>query len=89
VKQEALILIIAAARTGDIKVVQFLVEAGADPNMWIDSDGFESPLVAAAYEGYGEVCNYLIPLVVNEEEIEFAQEELQRRAGGGERREKL
>jgi hypothetical protein len=31
----------------------------------------------------------LIPLVVNEEEIEFAQEELQRRSGGGERREKL
>jgi Ankyrin repeats (many copies) len=81
--------LIAAARTGDLRVVRFLVESGADPNMWIDSDGYASPLGVAVYEGYEEVCKYLIPLVVDEEEIEFARRELPRRVAGRKRRENL
>ncbi|MBD1913769.1 MULTISPECIES: ankyrin repeat domain-containing protein [unclassified Leptolyngbya] len=79
--------LIAAARTGDLRVVQFLIEASADPNMEIETDGFSSPLVAAAYEGYEKVCEYLLPLTVDEEAIEFVRKELPRRATGRKRRE--
>lgn len=68
--------LIAAAGTGDLKIVRYLVEAGADPNMWIDSDGYSSPLSTAVYWGYQEVCDYLIPLITNLEEVEYARREL-------------
>ena len=69
--------LIAAARTGNLKIVQFLVEAGADPSKWVDMDGYESPLSAAAYEGHEHIFEYLLPSVADEEEIIFAKESLQ------------
>lgn len=68
--------LIAAARTGDIRIVRYLVEAGADPNMWVDDDGYNSPLSEAVHEGHQEVCDYLLPLITNQEDIEYAQREL-------------
>ncbi|MBD2595798.1 ankyrin repeat domain-containing protein [Nostoc spongiaeforme FACHB-130] len=68
--------LIAAARTGDVRIVRYLVEAGADPNMWIDYDGYMSPLSEASYEGHQEVCDYLLPLITDPEEIEYAEREL-------------
>lgn len=68
--------LIAAVRIGDIRIVRYLVEAGADPNMWIDDYGYRSPLEQAVYEGHQEVCDYLLPLITNQEEIEYAQREL-------------
>lgn len=68
--------LIAAARTGDVRIVRYLVEAGADPNMWIDYDAYMSPLSAAVYEGHQEVCNYLLPLITDPEEIEYAERDL-------------
>lgn len=69
--------LIAAARTGNLNVVRFLLEAGADPNMWVDLDGYASPLLSVAYEGHEEVFEYLLPLVTNEEEIEAAKEKIE------------
>ncbi|RCJ21073.1 hypothetical protein A6770_30860 [Nostoc minutum NIES-26] len=68
--------LIAAARTGEVRIVRYLVEAGANPNMWIDLDGYMSPLSAAVYEGHQEVCDYLLPLITDPEEIEYAEREL-------------
>uniref|UniRef100_UPI001F45EF26 ankyrin repeat domain-containing protein n=1 Tax=Nostoc sp. CMAA1605 TaxID=2055159 RepID=UPI001F45EF26 len=68
--------LIAAARTGDVSIVRYLVEAGADPNLWIDDDGYMSPLSEAVYEGHQEVCDYLLPLITDAEEIEYAAREL-------------
>lgn len=81
--------LIAAACTGDLKVVQFLIEAGADAKMWVDMDGYASPLMAAADEGDEEIFEYLLPLVTDKEEIEAARKALSRRASGGKRREYL
>ncbi|PLZ92858.1 ankyrin repeat domain-containing protein, partial [Fischerella thermalis] len=44
--------------------------------MWIDLDGYMSPLSAAVYEGHQEVCDYLFPLITDSEEIEYAEREL-------------
>ncbi|OUL19387.1 ankyrin repeat domain-containing protein [Nostoc sp. 106C] len=68
--------LIAAARTGEVRIVRYLVEAGADPNLWIDYDGYMSPLSEAVYEGHQEVCDYLLPLIRNREDIEYAEREL-------------
>ncbi|BAY26955.1 hypothetical protein NIES2100_67710 [Calothrix sp. NIES-2100] len=68
--------LIAAARTGEVRIVRYLVEAGADPNLWIDYDGYMSPLSVAVYEGNQEVCDYLLPLITDSEEIEYAEREL-------------
>lgn len=68
--------LIAAARTGDIRIVSYLVEAGADPNMWVDDSGYSSPLLEAVYQGHQEVCDYLLPLTTNREDVEYAQREL-------------
>ena len=81
--------LIAAARTGDLKVVQFLVEAGADINMWVDMDGYTSPLLVSAYDGHEEVFEYLLPLVTNEEEIEAARNALPRKAARRKQREQM
>jgi hypothetical protein len=81
--------LIAASSTGDLKVVQFLVEAGADPTMWVDLDGYVSPLIAAADAGHEEIFEYLLPLVTDEEEIEAARKELSRRGAGRKWREHL
>ncbi|MBD2200082.1 MULTISPECIES: ankyrin repeat domain-containing protein [Calothrix] len=68
--------LIAAARTGEVRIVRYLVEAGADPNLWIDYDGYMSPLSVAVYEGNQEVCEYLLPLITDSQEIEYAEREL-------------
>ena len=68
--------LIAAAGTGDLKIVRYLVEAGADPNMWIDCDRYVSPLSVAVSQGHQEVCDYLIPLKANLEEVESARRKL-------------
>jgi hypothetical protein len=81
--------LVAATRTEDLKVVRFLVEAGADPNMWVDLDDYASPLLAAAYEGYEKVFDYLLPLVTDKGGIESIREELRRRAAGRKRREHM
>ncbi|BAZ00521.1 hypothetical protein NIES37_45130 [Tolypothrix tenuis PCC 7101] len=68
--------LIAAARADEVRIVRYLVEAGADPNLWIDYDGYMSPLSVAVYEGYQEICDYLLPLITDLEEIEYAEREL-------------
>ncbi|MBE9210413.1 ankyrin repeat domain-containing protein [Nostoc sp. LEGE 06077] len=68
--------LIAAARTGEVRIVRYLVETGADPNLWIDYDGYMSPLSAAVYGGYQEVCDYLRPLITDPQELDYAQREL-------------
>ncbi len=68
--------LIAAARTGNVDIVRYLVESGANPNMWIDDSGYMSPLFAAVFEGNQEVCDYLLPLITDPEEIEYAKQEL-------------
>lgn len=68
---------IAAARTGDLEIVQFLIEAGADPSKWVDMDGYESPLSAAAYAGHEHIFEYLLPSVTDESEIDAAKKSLQ------------
>lgn len=68
--------LIAAARAGNLSIVQYLVEAGADPNMWIDDSGYRSPLCSAVYEGHEDICEYLLPLVSDSEEIAYAREKL-------------
>ena len=66
--------LIAAAQAGDVKIVKFLVEAGADPNKWVDMDGYCSPLHSAALEGHKDIFDYLLPLIVDEDEIDAARE---------------
>jgi hypothetical protein len=78
-----------AVSTGDLIVVQFLVEAGADPNKWIDDGGYVSPLIVAAREGHEDIFNYLMPLVLDDEEVEFSQKELSRNVTRRERRKNL
>jgi Ankyrin repeats (3 copies) len=68
---------IAAARTGDLEIVQFLIKAGADPSKWVDMDGYESPLSAAAYAGHEHIFEYLLPSVTDESEINAAKKSLQ------------
>jgi ankyrin repeat protein len=69
--------LIAAARTGDLEIVKFLIKAGADPSKWVDMDGYASPLFAAAYEGHEHIFEYLLPSVTDESEIRYAKESLQ------------
>jgi Ankyrin repeats (3 copies) len=66
--------LIAAAQAGDLKIVKLLLEAGADPNKWVDIDGYCSPLLSAALEGHKDIFNYLLPLIINEDEIATARE---------------
>jgi Ankyrin repeats (3 copies) len=66
--------LMAAAQAGDLKIVKFLLEAGADPNKWVDMDGYCSPLLSAALEGHKDIFDYLLPSIINEDEITTAQE---------------
>jgi Ankyrin repeats (3 copies) len=66
--------LIAAAQAGDLKIVKFLIEAGADPNKWVDMDGYFSPLLTAASEGHKDIFDYLLPLIINGDEIDVARE---------------
>jgi ankyrin repeat protein len=68
---------IAAARTGNLEIVQFMIKAGADPSKWVDMDGYASPLFAAAYEGHEHIFEYLLPSVTDESAIRYAKESLQ------------
>jgi ankyrin repeat protein len=67
---------ISAAQAGDLKIIQFLVEVGADPSKWVDMDGYCSPLISAASEGHQDIFEYLLPFITDEEEIEAAREYL-------------
>jgi hypothetical protein len=66
--------LMAAAQAGDLKIVKLLLEAGADPNKWVDIDGYCSPLLSAALEGHKDIFDYLLPLIINEDEIATARE---------------
>jgi ankyrin repeat protein len=68
--------LIAAASTGDLKVVKFLIEAGADPGQWVDMDGYCSPLLSAAFDGHQDIFDYILPFVTDEWEIKTAREYL-------------
>jgi ankyrin repeat protein len=68
--------LIVAASTGDLKIVKFLIEAGADPHKWVDMDGYCSPLLSAAFEGDRDIFEYLLPFVTDEWEIKTAREYL-------------
>lgn len=69
--------LIAAASTGDLKLVKFLIDAGADPNKSVDMDGYCSPLMSAAFDGHQDIFEYLLHFVPNEDEIKAAHECLQ------------
>jgi ankyrin repeat protein len=59
-----------AAEAGNIKLVEFLLQAGADPNIrW--------PLLVAAFRGCQDIYDLLFPLVSGEAQID-ASEELSR-----------
>ncbi len=66
--------LIAAAQAEDLKIVKFLIESGADPNKWVDMDGYCSPLLSAALEGHKDIFDYLLPFITDEDEINTAYE---------------
>ncbi len=67
--------LMAAAWRGDLKIVQLLVAAGADPNRWGQGD---TPLNRAASGGHREVFNYLREIVSEETRKAVTEEELAR-----------
>jgi ankyrin repeat protein len=65
--------LILASYYGRLEIVKMLVNAGADVNYIAEGEG---ALFCAASRGHLEVYEYLLPLVSNQEEIEFAKEEI-------------
>lgn len=65
-----------SAITGNLKIVEILVEEGADVNS-IDEDG-NVALNKAAYYGHQEIFDYLFPMTFNLKQREYAQQQLAR-----------
>jgi hypothetical protein len=65
--------------TGNLTLVQILVEAGADVNI-VEPDDFNTPLFAAKSLGYTEIAEYLEPLT-NDEIRRITAELLEKKDG--------
>lgn len=65
----------AAANNGQFKMVQMLVEAGADVNAWYEHSN--TPLLYAAYSGHREIYDYLYPLV-SEDIRKYGEREIEK-----------
>ena len=50
--------LIMASKNGHLEVVKFLVDAGADVNVYVSGD--ETPLIGASWNGHLDVVKYLI-----------------------------
>jgi ankyrin repeat protein len=61
-----------AAMYNRLEIVEILVNAGADVN-FISPDSNEGALAKAALHGCYKVYEYLLPLISNQNEIEFAR----------------
>ncbi|WP_407892323.1 ankyrin repeat domain-containing protein [Scytonema sp. NUACC26] len=68
--------LLAAASKGNLQMVKLLVEAGANVNFVSDESPFLGALGLAAKYGHQDVYEYLLTLVTDTDERDFARREL-------------